>query len=39
MSPFHDQIQGKPLGGHPKIRSLVASAFNSLPPQPRYCFI
>ena len=39
ISAFHDHIQGKPVGDHPKIRSLVAGVFNSRPPQPRYCFI
>ena len=39
MSAFHDHIQGKPVGEHPRICSLVAGVFNSRPPQPRYCFI
>ena len=38
-SAFHDYIQGKPVGEHPRICSLVAGIFNSRPPQPRYCFI
>ena len=38
-SAFHDHIQGKPVGEHPRICSLVAGVFNSRPPQPRYCFI
>ena len=39
ISAFHDHIQGKPVGEHPRICSLVAGVFNSRPPQPRYCFI
>ena len=39
ISAFHDHIQGKPVGKHPRICSLVAGVFNSRPPQPRYCFI
>ena len=39
ISAFHDHIQGKPVGEHPRICSLVAVVFNSRPPQPRYCFI
>ena len=38
ISAFHDHIQGKPVGKHPRICSLVAGVFNSRPPQPRYCF-
>ena len=39
ISAFHDHIQGKPVGEHPRICSLVAVVFNCRPPQPRYCFI
>ena len=39
ISAFHEHIQGKPVGEHPRICSLVVGAFNSRPPQPRYCFI
>ena len=39
ISAFHDHIQGKSVGEHPRICSLVAGVFNSRPPQPRYCFI
>ena len=35
ISAFHDPIQGKPLGEHPRICSLVAGVFNR---RPRYCF-
>ena len=39
ISAFHDHIQGKPVGEHPRICSLVAGVFNSITPQRRYCFI
>ena len=39
ISAFHDQIQGKPVGKHPKMCALLAGFFNSSPPQPKYCFI
>ena len=39
ISAFHDHIQGKPVGEHPRICSLVAGVFNSRPPQPSCCFI
>ena len=39
ISAFHDHIQGKLVGGHPRICSLVACVFNSKPPQPRYSFV
>ena len=39
ISAFHDLIQGKPVGEHPRICYLVAGVFNSRPPQVRYCFI
>ena len=38
ISAFHDHIQGKPVGEHPKICSLVAGVFNSRPLQQKYCF-
>ena len=39
VSPFHDHIQGKPVGEEPRICSLVVGVFNSRLSQPRYCFI
>ena len=39
ISTFHDHIQGKPVGEHPRICSLVAGVFNSIHPQSRHCFI
>ena len=39
ISSFHDHIQEKPVGEHPRISSFVIVVFNTKPPQPRYCFI
>ena len=39
ISTSHEQIQGKPVGEHPRICALLAGIFNSRPPQPKYCFI
>ena len=36
---FHEQIQGKLVGEHPRVCALLAGIFNSRPPQPKYCFI
>ena len=39
ISAFHEQIQGKPVGEHPRVYALLAGIFNSRSPQPKYCFI
>ena len=39
ISAYHEYIDGKPIGKHPKVCTLVAGVFNQRPPQPRYCFI
>ena len=39
ISAFHEQIQGKRVGEHPRMCALLAEIFNSRPPQPKYCFI
>ena len=39
ISAFHEQIQGKPVGEHPRVCALLAGIFNSRPPKPKYCFI
>ena len=38
ISAYHAHIDGKSVGGHPKVRTLLAGIFNERPPQPR-CFI
>ena len=35
ISAFHEQIQGKPVGEHPRVCDLFARIFNSRPPQPK----
>ena len=39
ISAFHEQIQGKPVGEHPRVCALLARIFNTRAPQPKYCFI
>ena len=39
ISAFHEPIQGKHVGEHPRVCALLAEIFNSRPPQPKYCFI
>ena len=36
ISSAHDKIDGVPVGQHPLVTRLLAGAFNSRPPQPRY---
>ena len=36
ISSTHDRVDGAPVGQHPIITRLLAGAFNSRPPQPRY---
>ena len=39
ISALHKQIQGKPVGEHPRVCALLAGIFNNRPSQPKYCFI
>lgn len=39
ISAFHDKIQGRPIGEHPKVSSLISGVFNEKPPQPKHTFI
>ena len=36
---YHEYIDGKPVGQHPKVCALLKGMFNQRPPQPRYVFI
>ena len=36
ISAFHEGFEGKPIGEHPRISSLVTGVFNQRPPQPRF---
>ena len=39
ISAYHPHIEGRSVGEHPKVCSLLAGIFNQRPPQPRYTFI
>ena len=39
ISAFHEQIQGKSVGEHPRVSALLARIFNSRSQQPKYCFV
>ena len=39
ISAYHDQVNGKPVGQHPRVCALLTGAFNMRSPQPRYAFI
>ena len=39
ISAFHEHIQGRPVGEHPRVCALLAGIFNRRHPQPKYCFI
>ena len=39
ISAYHNFINGKPIGKHPKVCALLTGIFNKRPPQPRYTFI
>ena len=38
LSAFHDYVDGKLVGQHPEVCTLVSVIFNNRPPQPRYMF-
>ena len=33
---FHSNIEGRPVGEHTRVNSLITSVFNNQPPQPKY---
>ena len=39
ISAFHDPIENKKIGEHPRVSALMTGVFNQRPPQPRYTFI
>ena len=39
ISAYHNLIEGKKLGVHPKVCELLTGVFNQRPPQPKYTFI
>ena len=36
---MHNNIEGRPVGEHPQVSSLITGVFNNRPPQPKYNFI
>ena len=38
ISAFHDNVDGRPVGQHPKVSDLLKGVFNKKTPQPRYTF-
>ena len=39
ISALHNNIEGRSVGEHPHLSSLVKGVFNNRPPQPKYNFI
>ena len=39
ISPYHNYVDGKPVGKHPRVCALLTGVFNQRPPQPRYTFV
>ena len=39
ISALHNNIEGRPVGEHPQVSSLITGVFNNRPPQPKYNFI
>lgn len=38
ISAYHQHIDGKPIGQHPRVCALLKGVFTENPPQPRYAF-
>ena len=36
---YHEQVQGKPVGQHPRVCTLISGVFNKNPPHRRSTFI
>ena len=39
ISALHNNIEGRPVGEHPQVNSLITGASNNQPPRPKYNFI
>ena len=39
ISALHSNIEGRPVGEHPQVSSLITGVFNNRPPSPKYSFI
>ena len=36
ISEYHDYVDGKPVGKHPRVCALMTGVFNQRPPLPRH---
>ena len=39
ISAYHNYVDGKPVGQHPRVCALLTGVFNQRPPQLRYTFV
>ena len=39
ISAYHNYVDGKPVGKHPRVCALLTGVFNQRPPQPRYTLV
>ena len=39
ISAYHNYVDRKPVGKHPRVYALLTGFFNQRPPQPRYTFV
>ena len=39
ISALHNNVEGRPVGDHPQVSSLITGVFNNWPSQPKYNFI
>ena len=39
ISALHSNVEGRPVGEHPQVSSLITEVFNNRPTQPKYNFI
>ena len=39
ISAYHNYVDGKPVGKHPRVCALLTGVFNQRPPQSRYTFV
>ena len=39
FSALHNNVEGRPVGDHPQVSSLITGVFNNWPSQPKYNFI
>ena len=39
ISAYHNYVDGKPVGKHPRVCAMQTGVFNQRPPQPRFTFV